>query len=115
MKKKDLYFAVGALVVIGIFVFLSYIGRKAKPVSDIPQHAGFTSKTEAETCWTCHAPGSPVKPMPEHHPKRGRPPDKSSCFVCHKLPTAATLFLNSTLYAKKPVEDKFIWRSRQQK
>ena len=111
MKKKDLYFAAGVLVVIGIFVYLTYIGRTAKPVSDIPQHAGFTSKTEAETCWACHAPDAAVRPMPEHHPKRGRPPDKSSCFVCHKLPGAATVLLYPTLNSQAPGEERFIWPS----
>lgn len=119
MRKKDLYFIIGALVIIGIFIFLSKIGRQAKAVSDSPQHAGFTAKTEAETCWGCHAPDSTVKPMPEHHPKRGRPPDKSSCFVCHKLPTTATIFLNPSLFSKtsstSSVEEPFIWRSQQQK
>jgi hypothetical protein len=111
MKRKDLYFVVGALVVIGIFVYLSYIGRKAKPLSNVEAHAGITDKTEPESCFVCHAPDSKVKPMPEHHPKKGRPPDKTTCFACHRPPVAATAFLTFNNF----LEDKFIWRNQPQK
>jgi hypothetical protein len=114
MKKKDLFFIIGALVVIGIFVYLSYVGRKAKPVSNIAEHAGFTDKTEPASCLACHAPDSAVKPMPEHHPKKGRPPDKSSCFMCHKLPAAASAFLSPT-FSTRLSEEKFKWLNQQQK
>lgn len=115
MRKKDIYFAVGVLVVIGIFIFLAQIGRKPKPLSNSPQHAGLTTKTEPETCWTCHAPDATVKPMPEHHPKKGRPPDKTNCFICHKPADATTALLYPMLQSKKSVEEKFIWRNPQQK
>jgi hypothetical protein len=111
MKKKDLFFVIGALVVIGIFIFLSVIGRKAKPLSSVSEHAGINSKTEPETCFTCHAPDSNVKPMPEHHPKKGRPPDKTNCFICHQAPATATAFFTFT----KPREEKFIWPNQPQK
>ncbi|MBI3650939.1 MAG: hypothetical protein HY231_07795 [Acidobacteria bacterium] len=112
MKKKDLYFLLGALVVIGIFVVLSVIGRKPKPLSNIAEHAGVTSKTEPATCLACHAPDSSVKPMPEHHPKKGRPPDKSSCFICHQAPTTASAFFT---FHQFMTEDKFVWRNQPQK
>jgi hypothetical protein len=112
MKKKDLFFLIGALVVIGTFVYLSAIGRKAKPLSNISQHAGFKDKAEPESCFTCHAPDSNVKPMPEHHPKKGRPPDKTNCFVCHNPPTTASAFLTFNQFM---TEDKFIWRNQPQK
>ncbi len=114
MKRKDLYFAIGVLVIIGIFVYLSLVGRKAKPMAAVPEHAGITDKTEPQSCFPCHAPDSTVKPMPEHHPKKGRPPDKTNCFVCHKLPAQATaLLIPQFIY--KPTEEKFIWLNPQQK
>jgi hypothetical protein len=112
MKKKDLYFVVGALVVIGIFIYLSVIGREAKPLSNVAEHAGINSKTEPETCFTCHAPDSKVRPMPGHHPKKGRPPDKTNCFICHNAPTTATAFLPFNQFM---MEEKFIWRNQPQK
>jgi hypothetical protein len=112
MKRKDLYFLIGVFVVVGIFIYLSVIGRKAKPVSNVSQHAGFTSKTEPETCFSCHAPDSNIKPMPEHHPKKGRPPDKTNCFVCHNPPATASAFL---FFHQSVTEEKFKWRNRPQK
>ncbi|MEW6126357.1 MAG: hypothetical protein AB1757_04775 [Acidobacteriota bacterium] len=114
MKKKDLYFIIGAIVIIGIFVYLSYIGRKAKPLTAITEHAGITDKTEPASCLPCHAPDSNVKPMPEHHPKKGRPPDKSSCFMCHKPPASASALFLPT-FSKAISEGKFKWQSQQQK
>jgi hypothetical protein len=112
MKKKDLFFVIGALALIGLFVYLSAIGRKPKPLSNVSEHAGVTSKTEPESCFTCHAPDSNVKPMPEHHPKKGRPPDKTNCFICHKAPaTASALFT----FHQFMTEDQFIWRNQPQK
>jgi hypothetical protein len=112
MKKKDLFFLIGVLVVVGVFVYLSAIGRKPKPLSNSSQHAGFNSKTEPESCFTCHAPDSTVKPMPEHHPKKGRPPDKTNCFICHDPPAAASALLT---FHQSMTEEKFKWRNQPQK
>jgi hypothetical protein len=114
MKKKDLFFIIGALVVVGIFFYLSYIGRKPKPITNITEHAGLTDKTEPATCLACHAPDSTVRPMPEHHPKKGRPPDKSSCFMCHKLSGSASAFFSPT-FSIRLSEEKFKWLNQQQK
>lgn len=114
MKKKDLFFIAGALIVIGIFAYLSIIGRKAKPLSNVAEHGGITDKTEPAACLVCHAPDSTVRPMPEHHPKKGRPPDKSSCFMCHKPPSAASAFFSPT-FSPRLSEEKFRWLNLQQK
>jgi hypothetical protein len=115
MKKKDLMFIAMALGVIGLFVFLSLIGRKPKPLSPRPEHASVTKDTPRETCLECHAPGSPVAPMPDRHPKKGRPPDKTTpCYACHKYPTGAVaaVFKPSMLRIKG---DLFLWLNQQHK
>jgi hypothetical protein len=115
MTKKDLMFISMALGVIGLFVFLSVIGRTPKALTARAEHATFTKDTPRETCLACHAPESAVAPMPAHHPKKGRPPDKTTpCFACHKMPTAATPAL---LLNRVPADDRgfILWLSRQQR
>jgi hypothetical protein len=56
-----------------------------------PEHAAFNKETPREVCLGCHAPDATVAPMPAHHPKKGRPPDKSfPCYACHALPPTPT-------------------------
>jgi len=93
MKRKDLIFIAIIAIVVGIFIFLSAIGRKPPALTGRPEHSGFTDKTPNEACLVCHAPDSTVAPMPVHHPKKGRPPDKMPCSVCHKTPKAAAAAL----------------------
>jgi len=112
MKKKDLIF-IGIIVgVVGVFVFLSAIGRKAPVFTDRPEHAGLTAKTQRDTCLVCHAPDATVAPMPARHPKKGRPndrdPDKWVCFRCHKEEKPLTALITgdsiqgSTLWQSQP-------------
>ncbi|HYP26412.1 MAG TPA: hypothetical protein VE262_06830 [Blastocatellia bacterium] len=119
MKKKDLYFLAMAAAVIGLFVFLSMIGRKPKPMTARPEHASMTKETPRETCWACHAPDSQVAPMPLRHPKKGKPPDQTTpCAVCHKYPDAGapTAFFNpSTSVSPEHRKGIFVWLSQQQK
>ncbi len=90
MNKKDLIFLAIAIAVVGLFIFLSLIGRKPKPLGPHPEHAGLSQKTPRETCLECHAPDSTVAPMPPRHPKKGKPPDKTTpCYACHKMPEDA--------------------------
>jgi hypothetical protein len=87
MKKKDLMFIAMAVAVVGLFVVLSLVGRKPAPMTDRTEHAGMTRETPRETCLACHAPGATVAPMPLKHPKKGKPPDKTTpCYACHRLP-----------------------------
>jgi hypothetical protein len=110
MKSKDLIFIAIIAGVVGIFVFLSAIGRKPPALTARPEHAGLTDKTPRETCLVCHAPDSTVAPMPVHHPKKGRPPDKMPCSVCHKMPHAAP-----ALYISSPSEVERRWLSQLRK
>src|SRR5215475_5738136 len=115
MKKKDLMFIAMALGVIGLFVFLSLISRKPKPLTARAEHASITKETPRETCLECHAPTSTVAPMPERHPKKGRPPDKTTpCYACHKYPTepaaAALLSMLPSING-----DIFLWLNQQHK
>ena len=87
MRRKDLIFIAIIVAVLGIFIFLSAIGRKAPAMTARAEHAGFNRKTPNDTCLGCHAPDSGVAPMPARHPKKGKPPDtKTSCFACHRPP-----------------------------
>jgi hypothetical protein len=87
MRRKDLIFIAIIVAVLGIFIFLSAIGRKAPAMTAREEHAGANRKTANETCLACHAPDSTVAPMPARHPKKGKPPDtKTSCFACHRPP-----------------------------
>jgi len=113
MKSKDLIFIAIALGVIGLFVFLSLIGRKPKPMTSRAEHAAVTKDTPRESCLECHAPGSTVAPMPERHPKKGRPPDKTTpCYACHKLPPPAPAVLLPALSSLRG--DFFVWQNRHQ-
>jgi hypothetical protein len=96
MNKKDLWFVLIALGVVGLFIFLSLISRKAPPLSVRPEHASVTRDTRREDCWACHAPDSSPFPMSPRHPKKGKPPDTTTpCYVCHAYPDvkAASAFL----------------------
>jgi hypothetical protein len=88
MKKKDLIFIAIIVGVVGIFIFLSAIGRKPPLFTDRQEHAGLNAKTQRDTCLVCHAPDATVAPMTARHPKKGKPndrdPDKWVCFKCHK-------------------------------
>jgi len=100
MKKKDLIFIAVIVVVVGLFIFLSAIARKPPAFTDRPEHAGLTSKTQRDTCLTCHAPDAAVAPMTARHPKKGRPNDRDTdkwvCFKCHKeeKPVTAAMTVN---------------------
>lgn len=94
MNKKDLWFLLIAVGVIGLFTFLWAVSRKAPPLDQPnqprPEHAGMTRDTKREECWACHAPDSTVAPMSARHPKKGKPPDQTTpCYVCHKYPDPA--------------------------
>lgn len=111
MTKKDLWFLLIAIGIVGLFIFLSVISRKAPPMKTRPEHASITRDTKREECWSCHTPDSRIW---DRHPKKGKPPDQTTpCYVCHKLPepNAAT----SMLYPTKNREVEFSWLSQQEK
>jgi hypothetical protein len=113
MKKKDLMFIAMALGVIGLFVFLSLISRKPKPLTARAEHAHVTKETPRETCLECHAPDSPIAPMPARHPKKGKPPDKTTpCYACHKYPAdpVQAFILPNTLSIRG---DNVLWLNQQ--
>ncbi len=74
MKKRDILFILGALLVVAALYFLSMSGKKPPNIPADAQHAGITQK---DRCKECHAPGK-VKPMNPHHPF------KDDCFKCHR-------------------------------
>lgn len=111
MNRKDIWFLLIAVGVIGLFTFLWAISRKAPSMSARTEHAGITRETKREECWGCHTADSKVW---ERHPKKGKPPDQTTpCYVCHKLPDASarTAALDSTTAR----EVEFIWPSQLQK
>ena len=114
MNKKDLMFAGLALAVIGLFVYLSLIGKTPPPLKDEGYkvngyHVGVNPQTPRETCWGCHTPDAEVW---LRHPKKGKPPDQTTpCAQCHKFPEPTTALFHST----KTREGLLTWRSRQQK
>jgi hypothetical protein len=57
----------------------------AKPLPPGPSHVGFTRRTPNEYCVGCHAQNSTEAPMSRNHPKKGVPPDTTTCFACHGL------------------------------
>jgi hypothetical protein len=118
MNRKDLIFLAIAVSVLALFIVLSNIGRKPKPMSVRPEHAGMSRDTPREDCLACHAPDSQVAPMPARHPKKGKPPDKTTpCYACHNLPgpsTTAFVFHLIGNYRAKSREVRFTWPSQQQ-
>lgn len=95
MKKQDMIFILAAVVVIAVFVLLSVFSRKALPLTTRAEHAGMTKETARATCLECHAPDSAIAPMPARHPKKGKPPDKTTpCDACHKFPATSAVFIN---------------------
>jgi hypothetical protein len=109
MNKKDLIFAGIAVTVIGVFIWLSLIGKDPPPLTTRSEHAEVSSVTPRETCWGCHTPDAEVW---LRHPKKGKPPDQTTpCAQCHKFPEPTTALFHST----KTREGLLTWQSRQQK
>jgi hypothetical protein len=111
MNRKDLWFLLIAVGVVGLFIFLSVMSRKPKAMQPRPEHAGITRETKREDCWSCHTPDSKVW---DRHPKKGKPPDQTTpCYVCHKLP--ATVAATAELRSTKNREGEFSWLNLQEK
>ncbi|MGA9768140.1 MAG: hypothetical protein WBV94_03815 [Blastocatellia bacterium] len=111
MNRKDLWFLLIAIGVVGLFIFLSVISRKAPNMEPRPEHAGITRDTKREDCWSCHTPDSKIW---DRHPKKGKPPDQTTpCIVCHKLPV--TVAAASGLHSTSNREGEFSWLSQQEK
>jgi hypothetical protein len=119
MNRKDLIFAAIIVAVIGVFVFLSVIGKKAAPMLERPEHMGMSKSTSRETCFQCHAPDSNIKPMPPTHPIKGKPDEKKGqpeskktpCTECHKPPATTPQALKQTINR----EDLFSWLEQQKR
>jgi hypothetical protein len=91
LKKSDWIFVAVAGTVIGLLVVLSLQGRKAQPLSPIPQHAGVTEATKRADCLACHEPGQPgvTFPIPASHPQAWKK-EQLKCTECHHAPAAQT-------------------------
>ena len=111
MKKKDFIFIVVIVGVIGLFIFLSVIGKKPAAMIVRPEHTGLTQKTPNQDCLACHALTSAVAPMPERHPKKGRAEDqRTPCTECHKLPDQTSPAV--TAFSSNRTEVRLIWQNR---
>jgi hypothetical protein len=88
LKKTDLIFALVAASVIGGLVVLSLMGRQAKAMPAIPEHATFTQQTKRAECLPCHEPNRPgaIKPLAESHP-RAWMKEQLACTECHHAPS----------------------------
>jgi hypothetical protein len=118
MNKKDLIFISIAIGVIGLFIFLSLIGKKASPMT-AANHPQFNSEWTRETCLSCHHPetGTAQKKMPPSHPQKGSVEDRrgTGCTVpgCHRPPESGAK--TALIYQPNHLEGQFSWLSRQQK
>jgi hypothetical protein len=114
MNRKDIIFAGIAVAVIGLFIYLSLIGKKPTPLTARAEHAGVSRETPRETCWSCHTPDAEVW---LRHPKKGKPPDQTTpCAQCHKFPETATALFRSTKNSiNENREGLLTWLNRQQK
>jgi hypothetical protein len=111
MKKKDLIFTAVIIGVIGLFIFLSVIGKKPTPMTVRPEHTGLTRQTPNQDCLACHALTSAVAPMPENHPKKGRAEDqRTPCTECHKLPDQSGPGMAA--FSSKKTEANSLWQNR---
>jgi hypothetical protein len=109
MNKKDILFAAIALSVIGLFIFLSINRRHPPAMTARPEHAGVTSETPRETCWSCHTYEMLSQ---KHHPRKGLPPDQTTpCAVCHEMPREQAASLHSIIKSK----GVFPWPNQQQR
>ena len=106
MNRKDLYFIGVAVAIVALFTFLWFISRKPPAMTTRAEHTGITRSTTRETCWECHTPDSKVW---ERHPKKGKPPDKTTpCYACHKLPEPQIAIALSRING----EVRFVWQSQ---
>lgn len=118
MNKKDLIFISIAVGVIGLFIFLSMIGKKASPMT-AEHHPQFNNEWTRETCLSCHHPetGTAQKRMPPSHPQKGGLADSRStnCTVpgCHRPPASAAK--TAFIYQSNQREGQFSWLNRQQR
>ena len=91
LKKNDWIFVLVAGSVIGILVTLSLMGRQARPVSAIPEHAGMKKETKRAECMACHDPQreGAMAPLPATHPHVWKK-EEVDCTICHTAPAART-------------------------
>jgi nitrate/TMAO reductase-like tetraheme cytochrome c subunit len=85
MKRADWIFTIGAIAVIGFFIWLSmFTGQKPTPLSPFAAHKTATTRTE---CMSCHEPGKEgvVEPIPTDHPQAWKD-ERFNCTVCHLPP-----------------------------
>ena len=75
MKKRDILFALGVAVVLGLLYFLSLTGKKPPAIPPDPQHMAATTNQD---CQGCHGEGK-SNPL-----RKGHPP-KEQCLECHKM------------------------------
>lgn len=119
MNKKDLIFAAIVVFVIGLFVFLSVIGKKPAPMAARTEHTGMSKETPRATCLECHAPDSQIAPMPPTHPLKGKPDEKKGqpenkktpCTECHKPPPVSPQAFKQNTNR----EDLFSWLEQQKR
>ena len=117
MNKKDLYFIGLMVAVLGVFMTLWLISRKAPAMTPRPEHGGITKATRRETCFECHSPDG-VAPQPPHHPTKGLPGEMKNrpnatptpCAECHKLPPGSV----SAFYVPGLGRRNLKWLSQQQ-
>jgi hypothetical protein len=84
LKGRDWGFIGAAVVVVGVLVALSVVGRKPVPMSNGTYHAGLGAASKRADCMVCHDPNKPdaVNPLQAKHPLVWRKEDVA-CTVCH--------------------------------
>jgi hypothetical protein len=87
LKRRDWGFIAVAGAVVVTLIVLSMIGKKAKAMSAIPDHARMTANTPRNECLTCHDPtrAGAKSPLPADHPLTWKK-ESVSCTVCHQPP-----------------------------
>src|ERR1044071_6013746 len=117
INKKDFYFVGLMVAVLGVFMTLWLITRKAPAMTTRPEHGGITRETRRETCFEGHGTQG-IAPPPPHHPEKGMPRENKGrpnatptpCSECHKLPQGAV----SASYLPGVQRGLLKWLSQQQ-
>jgi hypothetical protein len=94
LNRRDWGFIAAAVLVVGVLVALSMVGKSPSPMNAGPHHAGLSVASKRTDCMVCHDPKNPnaTHPLTASHPLVWRKEDVS-CVVCHEPPATAVSFV----------------------